>query len=149
MDHVTIGVSNACGYRGKSSHRAYVAQIVGTSDAYVFAREFLGTEPEDRAEMLTARRKGRGTWREVAQVGVGLYEIQHSDGSRAYRVVRPASETEMAAGKAPLLRLAVDADRAQAMALLLDEGMDVEAARRATMPPKSTGTAAEADGGAQ
>lgn len=147
MDHVTLKVECACGYAGKRGrHRAYIARITGSSDGYIFAREFLETTAEDRAAMMTARRKGRGTWTEVAAVGLGIYEIQHSDGTRGYRIVRPASEREAAEGKAPILRQTIDADRAQRIALLLDQGVAFDDARRATMPPKATPP--QAEGGA-
>lgn len=134
---ITLRVQNACGYAGKtSSHRAYIAEITGTSDAYIFARSFCETTAEDRAEMFCARRKGRGTWWEAAALPFGLYEVQDSDGERRYRLVRRTADGRM-------VSLKLDVERATAIALLLDDGKALEEARAATKPPESAKPASD------
>lgn len=117
-EDVTLQIDKALGYgRGRQAKPSYIARIVGTSDQYIFDRQFVSTVPIDRAEYFNARRKNRGSWREEATVGVGLYEVQ-SHGEKTYCVVLSSADGGMRAEK-------ISEERAVAIAVRLEEGADL------------------------
>jgi hypothetical protein len=118
---IEFEIEKSVGYRTTS--KSWIARIIGTDKTYIFSREFLETEPKDKAEMFKCRRKGKGTWTETAECGVGLYEITNNN-SRIYRIVY---ETENG-----IKSIKINGDRATKIALLLDEGATLENARLAT-----------------
>ena len=122
---VTVTVTQSVGYRGKSGEKSYIAAISGTDRKYIFARSFVDTECTDKGEMFTARRKGKGAWQEAAALECGLYEICRH-GERSYLLIWRKDEE--------VVSTRVDADRAQAVALLLDDGVPFEEARDRTKP---------------
>lgn len=125
---ITYQIEKSVGYE-RSRQQAWIARIIGTSRTYIFDRVFEATEAEDKEEMFTARRKGRGSWSESAAVEIGLYEIVDADGRR-YRVVWRRGEGE------DVVSMHVDEARAIRMAVLMDAGMSSEEARVATKKTK-------------
>jgi len=126
---ITFQITKSIGYSGKGSAKTWIAKITGTSDEYIFDRDFIETEATDRNEMFTARRKRKGTWLEAAACDVGLYEINAGADDRRYRVVFAKS------GAVTFIK--IDADRATRMAILMDQGMTPEESRLATKPELS------------
>ena len=127
---VTFQVSKSVGYSGKNSAKTWIAKIEGTSEEYIFDREFIDTECTDKKEMFDARRKRKGSWTEAAACDVGLYEINAGADDRRYRVVWVKDD-----GVVTFMK--IDADRATRMAILMDDGMSSEEARVATKAPKA------------
>jgi len=126
---VNYQVTKCIGYSGKNAAKTWIASITGIDAQYGFCREFCETkcaDDEQRDEMLRARRKGKGSWIETADVCVGLYEIATADG-RSYRVVY-VKDGEVVSMK-------TDIDRVTAMAKLMTAGESFEAARLATRKP--------------
>ena len=120
---VTVTIPKSVGYR--SNEKSYIAAIYGTDCQYIFSRSFVGTECTDKGEMFTARRKRKGAWQEAAALECGLYEICRH-GERSYLLIWRKDEE--------VVSTSVDADRAQAVALLLDDGVPFDEARNQTKP---------------
>lgn len=133
---VTVTISKSIGYSGKSGGKAYIAKIVGTSEQYIFDREFIDTECVDKNEMFRIRRKRKGSWTEAAALEPGLYERKSCDGKAGFSVVWIKD------GEAK--RFTITEDRAIAMACMMDDGDSFEAARIATKPATVTPAAPEA-----
>lgn len=125
---VTFTISRSIGYSGKGSAKTWIAKISGTDKTYIFSRDFIDTDPTDKAEMFRVRRKGKGSWEEAAACEPGLYEINAGADDRRYRVVWIKD------GSATYTK--IDVERATVMALLMDDGQTCEEARLATRPPK-------------
>ena len=126
---VTVRIEKALGYSGNRSGKSYIARIVGTDKQYIFSREFVDTEPTDKAEMFTARRKRKGAWTEAAALEPGLYEISRY-GERTYIIVWLKDGVTQ--------KFSTDVERATRLALAMDDGASFEEARIATKPPKQS-----------
>lgn len=107
--------------------KPYVALVTGTDGTYGLEREFV------RHAETVSNDFGRDTGYVWSISELGLYEVQTRgrDAERLYRMVYIADGT----GKRPAGELAyrtIDAERARAIAELLEAGKSFEAARQAT-----------------
>lgn len=106
-------------------YRPWLARITGLDAKYGLARDFL------ESYVVNPSRSGR-TGVHAWEIDVGLYQrggTKRDDG--LFIVWRKDGQ---------LFRTTVDMARAQAIARLLDEGQDFEAARKATKPTKEAST---------
>lgn len=118
----TITLTQGIGYRGQQGERCYIARITGTSDRYGLERDFVDPARVERDSFSRARYTRSYHY----DLPVGLYEISEH-GERRYLIVWAKRDGTIA-------RFNPEADRVEAMARLMADGMDVEAARIATKP---------------
>ena len=128
----TIEIKKSRGYAGNMSKKSYVAAIDGTSDRYGLDRRFLEADDIDWGDSEMYR-KHKGTWTEIHHVDVGLYEVCEYGDAR-YVMVWARNGAEV--------KTRIDLDRAQAIAKLLDDGVDFEIARVSTKPAQQPQVAA-------
>jgi len=113
----TISITQGIGYTGKMGNRAWIAEITGTDSQYGLSREFIDADDIERDHF--GRRRYIRTYH--YELGPGLYEVcEHGD--RWFRIVW-ADGSKWAV---------IAADRAEAIAKMMDGGAEYEAARRAT-----------------
>lgn len=124
---LALSVEMSTGYAGKLSQKSYIARLTGTDKKYIFARDFLATDADDKNAMFRARTKGRGSWIERAVVEPGLYEIQEH-GERRYVIVWLDGDE--------VKSTSTNVERAIRLAVLLDAGGAFDDARRASKQPK-------------
>ena len=120
-----ITVSRGIGYSGKSSGKAYVARITGTSNQYGLDRTFLD------ADTVTRDHWGRTRYTRTMEYDItecGLYEIQEA-GDRYYRAIWER-DGEIAA-------TTISEERLDRMMALVSAGSTIEEARLATRPAKA------------
>lgn len=114
-----MSLNEGIGYSGKSSIRAWVAEIVGTSDRYSLSRDFLDADDIERDHF------GRSRYIRTYhfELEPGLYET-FERGEREYRIVWLKN------GRAVQRRISTV--RATAIARLLDDNEEFESARLGT-----------------
>lgn len=122
-----ITLRQGIGYAGRLGNRAYVARILGTSNQYGFDREFIDADSVERDHFGRARYIRTYTY----LIGPGLYEIE-SEGERRYRIVY-IGLTDGHEHITP-----IEIDRVEAIARLMTDGQDYDAARVQTKPPQPT-----------
>lgn len=114
------------GYSGKSGHRCWIARITGTDTQYELSREFLEPAKVEREHFNSARTMIDFTW----ELESGIYEASEN-GERWFIMVRPNKDGTMSA-------VQPTEERMRAILHFMDEGMEFEAARKATRPVKET-----------
>ncbi len=123
MDATISTISRALqwgkGYAGKLGKRCWVARISGTDPQYGLARDFLAAETVEREHFTRARTIINFTY----ALPVGLYEMC-AKSERWYLIVWEQDGA--------LKAFRPDDERVAAIAALMHDGIEFDAARRAT-----------------
>jgi len=114
------------GYTGRLGKRCWVARITGTDPEYGLSREFVEPSKVEREHFTRARTIINFTY----DLSVGLYELC-AESERWYLIVWRAKDGSLKAFRP-------DDKRVAAIAALMRDGTEFDAARRATKTPQET-----------
>jgi hypothetical protein len=112
------------GYTGKSGNKCWIARINGTDRWYGLSRDFLEPAKIEREHFNRPRTMIDMTW----ELEPGLYEASQ-DGDRWFLLVVPKNDGSITAFQPT-------EERMKKILALMDDGIDFNSARKATLAPK-------------
>lgn len=124
-EKITLTIEKSRGYSGNKSAKSYIAEISGLDNRYGFARNFLDANEIDWRDSALYR-KAKGSWDEKYSVGPGLYEVCQY-GEKWFRLVGVWTPKDK---PTDIYSIKIDQDRALKIGGLMDDGWEIDEARR-------------------